>query len=813
MTASRVIHPQSASRLTTHGGASNSPNADAPHDKEPSPSLVRVMIEGSLIAAVVGVAATTGLLLVAGRRPVGGHRWLRLVAVGPGVALAVAGLPIAAPGAIAAVGLIAFGLPRHWYAIGSWFFASLVVAFGLYAVYLVRATLLLGGDVLSLGLGAILLVLEGAAMFLIAAAAFEMVDALCASELELELPSPPARWPAVCLQVPAYNEPPELLIETIRSLVAIDYPALRIQVIDNNTTDESLWRPVEAECARLRADGHAVDFVHLPEWPGFKAGALNWGLAHLMPDTDIIGIVDADYVVDPGWLKATVPHFSDSAVAFVQTPQDYRAWETSAFYRACYVGFAYFFKVGMVSRARRNAIIFAGTMGLIRRSVLEAIGGWDERIITEDAEASLRILADGHRAVYVARAYGRGIMPLTYEGLRKQRYRWAFGGIQILRRHWRQLLPWNRNNRLTLGQRYDHLVGGLWWFNDALSLGFTAFVAAAALGAAAGRPFVIQRLSGIGLVLPLVFIALNLMRYLWALRQTTGVGPALALAALRVNLSLSWVIALACVRGLTQERGVFLRTPKFRGAPAIRELRLVWVESVIAVSAAVLLTLVTLEASFAPFGVVLAGLLAWCVLIYGSATAFALADPTRAPVGDALRAKARLEIAPRVGRLASSRPARAGVLGAGLLATTIGVILALESGRPATTALPFSEVPGGPIAALGANPTPSEAASLVAVPSEFPSSSSGPSASPSSAASAGTSSSATSTAPIRATPRASLPTPTPAPPTAAAPTATPAPTPTARPTPPVPIPTPTSHPTPLPSPGRTPPPRPSPTPH
>src|SRR5450756_608456 len=120
----------------------------------------------------------------------------------------------------------------------------------------------------------------------------------------------------------------------------------------------------------------------------------------------------------------------------------------------------------------------------------------------------------------------------------------------------RQLL--GRRSGLTLGQRYDHVTGALWWFNDALTVGFTVFVAATAVAAIIGRPFVVQRLTGLGVVLPIVFIVLNLVRYLWALRAATGASPALALAALRVNLSLSWVVALACLRGLTQERGVFL---------------------------------------------------------------------------------------------------------------------------------------------------------------------------------------------------------------------------------------------------------------
>ena len=60
---------------------------------------------------------------------------------------------------------------------------------------------------------------------------------------------------------------------------------------------------------------------------------------------------------------ATVPLLRGPGVASSRRPQDYRGWEDSAFYRACHAGFAYFFKIGMVSRAHRNAIIFAGRWG------------------------------------------------------------------------------------------------------------------------------------------------------------------------------------------------------------------------------------------------------------------------------------------------------------------------------------------------------------------------------------------------------------------------------------------------------------------
>ncbi len=62
-----------------------------------------------------------------------------------------------------------------------------------------------------------------------------------------------AELPRVSIHVPAYNEPPDMLIETLDSLAALDYPDFEVLVIDNNTRDESVWRPVEAHCARLGA--------------------------------------------------------------------------------------------------------------------------------------------------------------------------------------------------------------------------------------------------------------------------------------------------------------------------------------------------------------------------------------------------------------------------------------------------------------------------------------------------------------------------------------------------------------------------------
>src|SRR2546430_473221 len=108
-----------------------------------------------------------------------------------------------------------------------------------------------------------------------------------------------ARPPKVSIHGPAYNEPPAMLLRTLDALARLDYPDFEVLVIDNNTRDENVWRPVEAHCAQL---GARFRFFHVAPLAGFKAGALNYALARTAPDAEIVAGIDADYVVDARWL-------------------------------------------------------------------------------------------------------------------------------------------------------------------------------------------------------------------------------------------------------------------------------------------------------------------------------------------------------------------------------------------------------------------------------------------------------------------------------------------------------------------------------
>ena len=148
------------------------------------------------------------------------------------------------------------------------------------------------------------------------------------------------------------------------------------------------------------------------------------------------------------------------------------------------------------SRNEHDGAVFAGTMGLIRRVALDELGGWAEWCITEDAELSLRLLRGWH-GLHVDETFGHGIMPLTFEALKGQRYRWCFGGIQILRMHWSSMIPGrpNRANHLSAGQRWAYLAGALQWYGDLLGLLFLIFLLAGAVNLATGGGQLFRKLT------------------------------------------------------------------------------------------------------------------------------------------------------------------------------------------------------------------------------------------------------------------------------------------------------------------------------
>ncbi|HYK70338.1 MAG TPA: glycosyltransferase [Streptosporangiaceae bacterium] len=563
-------------------------------------AVLAALVLAGLISAPIG---TLGLLARTRRRARTAGAWpaaRRLVlAIGATVVLAavVVGalrllgdsqhLAIDAAAGFVVASLVWLPVTRRWHARAHLCWSSAIFLFVVYLAFVFEWTLDSHLGLAGTIGGLVLWVLEIFAGLLACAYLWEICDALGSEHWRRRYGRPApgsvpdSELPFVSLHVPAHNEPPDMVLDTLRSLAQLDYPRYEIIVIDDNTDDEELWRPLEAWCGR-----HGAKFAHLENWPGYKSGALNYALRELTDErAEIIGVVDSDYQLRPGFLRRCAPLFADPWVGFTQAPQDYRGWAGSRYYRRLYYSYQYFFAVSQPSRNERDGAIFAGTMGLIRRVALEQLGGWDEWCITEDAELSLRLLRSGWSGLHVDESWGRGIMPLTFEALKGQRYRWCFGGIQILRMHWRALLPGRSKpqNRMSIGQRWSYLAGGVQWYGDLLGLLFLVFLLAGAANLATGGGELFRKLTLFLVATVPVLVLLGLIRAVALLRRSTGASWRDALGAFFIWQSTSLVVARASVLALFSKKAAFLRTPKTsEQAKWWEALRANWGESILA---------------------------------------------------------------------------------------------------------------------------------------------------------------------------------------------------------------------------------------
>lgn len=375
------------------------------------------------------------------------------------------------------------------------------------------------------------------------------------------------RRPMVSIHVPTHAEPPEVVASTLRAPSALDYPEMEVIVLDNNTADPSLWQPVESLCRLL---GPRFRFVHVEGLRGAKAGALNLALRYTAPEAEIIAVVDADYQVAPDFLERLVGHFDDPMIGFVQAPQAYRGWESRGYLRACNFEYAYPYRTIFVSRNERNAALTVGTMSLIRRATLEEAGGWAEWCVTEDSELAIRIHALGYSSVYLTEVFGTGLIPETFHGYRSQRFRWIFGNVQQLKRHWRLLLPGRlaRSSHLTRAQKLHHLSHGLSAGSKGVALLAVPVGICAAASLSVHHEFVavprcLLFAGGAGLIGGIAWRVLLCQ---------TALGCSLAdmMRAGLAKSALSLTIASAGARGVLTQNMPWRRTSKFPCAPSVR---------------------------------------------------------------------------------------------------------------------------------------------------------------------------------------------------------------------------------------------------
>jgi cellulose synthase/poly-beta-1,6-N-acetylglucosamine synthase-like glycosyltransferase len=309
----------------------------------------------------------------------------------------------------------------------------------------------------------------------------------------------------------------------------------------------------------------------------------------------------------------------------VQSPQAYRDWRGNAFKTMCNWEYEGFFKIGMVQRNERNAIIQHGTMTMIRRTALQKTYGWAEWCITEDAELGLELFLDGQEAVYCPEPFGRGLTPDSFAAYKSQRFRWAYGAMQIIKKHWKEFLP--TRQKLTLGQKYHFVAGWLPWLADGAHLIFVGASIFWSIG-----DLIVPKIFGFPptmfMVPTIAAFAAKLIFSFWLYSRLVKCKLSERIGAAIAGMSLSFTVGRAILAGLWTKDKPFIRTPKLEGQPALRQVWLMAHNEIILLSCLIVLAVaVPTAASWAnKQAVTWSALLLVQALPYAAATLMAVAN-------------------------------------------------------------------------------------------------------------------------------------------------------------------------------------------
>jgi cellulose synthase/poly-beta-1,6-N-acetylglucosamine synthase-like glycosyltransferase len=249
--------------------------------------------------------------------------------------------------------------------------------------------------------------------------------------------------PKVTMQLPIFNEV-YVVERLLKSVSEIDYPKdlLQIQVLDDSTDDT---RQLTASCvADLQARGFNVELIHRTDRTGFKAGALETGLASA--ESDFVCILDADFVPNPDLLRKTIHFFTDPKVGMIQTRWGHLNRGYSLLTRVQAMFLDGHLLLEQTARSRSGRFFnFNGTAGLWRRSCIDEAGGWQHDTLTEDLDLSYRAQLAGWKFIFLPDVITPAELPVDMNGFKSQQHRWTKGSVQtckkLLPTIWRSDLP------------------------------------------------------------------------------------------------------------------------------------------------------------------------------------------------------------------------------------------------------------------------------------------------------------------------------------------------------------------------------------
>lgn len=197
--------------------------------------------------------------------------------------------------------------------------------------------------------------------------------------------------------------------------------------IVDDSTDES----VVAEIDAFAAERDDVTIVRRPGREGYKAGALNYALEHVI-DEEYFVIMDADEILDPEFITKTFTYFAADDIGFVQGNHDYNRSTATRFGDALGIGVDIHWDVYQPPKNRFGFVMLLGHGALVRRDVWADIGGFPE-LVSEDLAFCTRSREHGYRGVFAADVECLEDFPVDYEAFMQRHRKWTAGSIEYIR--------------------------------------------------------------------------------------------------------------------------------------------------------------------------------------------------------------------------------------------------------------------------------------------------------------------------------------------------------------------------------------------
>jgi cellulose synthase/poly-beta-1,6-N-acetylglucosamine synthase-like glycosyltransferase len=238
-------------------------------------------------------------------------------------------------------------------------------------------------------------------------------------------------YPFVSIIVPVYNEE-KVVADSVKSLLELNYSNYEIIVVNDGSTDKT--KEVAEQLVGYQKGRYSDIKVSLIDKPnGGKSKALNAGIR--FSKAEIVLCMDGDSQLSPDSLRLAVRHFANPEIGAVAG--NVKVMNRGKFYTDLQA-LEYIEGLNMARSAQsfiRLVNIIPGPLGLFRRKAVEEAGFYSSDTFAEDADLTLKILANGWKIYYEPNSISYTEAPVKLHQLLKQRYRWTRGILQSIRKH------------------------------------------------------------------------------------------------------------------------------------------------------------------------------------------------------------------------------------------------------------------------------------------------------------------------------------------------------------------------------------------